>query len=94
MNNTMKLSRQDFLKQITATTLLASVAVRTDAWPSSSHAPLASSLKASAVEKKFVPVMVTPYTQNGKIDLNGLERLIDFYMAAGVRGFFANCLSS
>ena len=90
----MKLSRQDFLKQITATTLLASVAVRTDAWPSSSHAPLASSLKASAVEKKFVPVMVTPYTQNGKIDLNGLERLIDFYMAAGVRGFFANCLSS
>jgi len=48
----------------------------------------------SAQEKKFVPVMVTPFQQDGKIDLEGVTRLIDFYLAAGVKGFFANCLSS
>ncbi|MCW3117285.1 MAG: dihydrodipicolinate synthetase [Chitinophagaceae bacterium] len=45
-------------------------------------------------EKKFVPVMITPYTTNAKIDFNALSRLIDFYLTAGVKGFFANCLSS
>ncbi|HSZ86293.1 MAG TPA: dihydrodipicolinate synthase family protein [Puia sp.] len=47
-----------------------------------------------ADEKKFVPVMITPFDQKLKIDLSGLSRLIDFYLAAGVKGFFANCLSS
>ncbi len=45
-------------------------------------------------EKKFVPVMITPYTDSGAIDYNALSALIDFYLAAGVKGFFANCLSS
>ena len=45
-------------------------------------------------DKKFVPVMLTPYKQNGKIDFEGLSRLMDFYLAAGVKGFFANCQSS
>lgn len=45
-------------------------------------------------EKKFVPVMVTPYNANSKIDFNQVSRLIDFYLAAGAKGFFANCLSS
>jgi len=44
--------------------------------------------------KKFVPVMVTPYTDEGKIDFNHLSALVDFYLAAGARGLFANCLSS
>ena|ERR1035438_6349953 len=44
--------------------------------------------------KKFVPVMVTPYKQNGQIDFDGVSKLIDFYTAAGVKGFFANCASS
>jgi 4-hydroxy-tetrahydrodipicolinate synthase len=44
--------------------------------------------------KKFVPVMVTPYKQNGQIDFDGVSRLVDFYTAAGVKGFFANCASS
>src|SRR6185437_2485937 len=44
--------------------------------------------------KKFVPVMITPYQQDGKIDLNGLSKLIDFYLAAGAKGLFANCASS
>ena len=38
--------------------------------------------------------MITPFQQNGKIDLDGVTRLIDFYLAAGVKGFFANCASS
>ncbi len=46
------------------------------------------------MEKKFVPVMITPYDLKAKIDLNAVSRLIDFYLAAGVKGFFANCLSS
>jgi 4-hydroxy-tetrahydrodipicolinate synthase len=45
-------------------------------------------------EKKFVPVMITPFTADMKIDYEMLSRLIDFYLAAGVKGFFANCLSS
>lgn len=45
-------------------------------------------------EKKFVPVMITPFDLKAKVDLDAVSRLIDFYLAAGVKGFFANCLSS
>ena len=45
-------------------------------------------------DKKFVPVMITPYRKDGRIDFDGLSRLMDFYMASGVKGFFANCQSS
>ncbi|MBS1949226.1 MAG: dihydrodipicolinate synthase family protein [Bacteroidetes bacterium] len=44
--------------------------------------------------KKYVPVMITPYKPNGQIDFNTLSKLIDFYAAAGAKGFFANCASS
>ncbi|MEO6916737.1 MAG: dihydrodipicolinate synthase family protein, partial [Chitinophagaceae bacterium] len=44
--------------------------------------------------KKFVPVMITPFSLKAKVDLDAVSRLVDFYLAAGVRGFFANCLSS
>src|SRR6187401_1562583 len=44
--------------------------------------------------KKFVPVMITPFNLKAKVDLDVVSRLIDFYLAAGVKGFFANCLSS
>lgn len=43
---------------------------------------------------KFVPVMITPFNLKAKVDLDVVSRLIDFYLAAGVKGFFANCLSS
>ncbi len=43
---------------------------------------------------KFVPVMITPFNLKAKVDLDTVSRLIDFYLAAGVKGFFANCLSS
>lgn len=45
-------------------------------------------------DKKFVPVMITPYNLKAKVDLDVVSNLIDFYLAAGVKGFFANCLSS
>ena len=45
-------------------------------------------------EKKFVPVMITPFNLKAKVDLDVVTSLIDFYLAAGVKGFFANCLSS
>jgi len=45
-------------------------------------------------DKKFVPVMITPFNLKAKVDLDVVGLLIDFYLAAGVKGFFANCLSS
>ncbi len=44
--------------------------------------------------KKFVPVMITPFNLKAKVDFEAVSRLIDFYLTAGVKGFFANCLSS
>lgn len=46
------------------------------------------------IEKSFVPVMLTPFQEGGAIDFEALEELIDFYLEAGARGLFANCLSS
>jgi len=40
------------------------------------------------------PVMITPFTQDNAIDYASLERLIDWYEAAGVNGLFAACQSS
>jgi len=54
-----------------------------------------SIIKAPEIdEKKFIPVMVTPYNMNSRIDFDQVSRLVDFYLAAGAKGFFANCLSS
>jgi 4-hydroxy-tetrahydrodipicolinate synthase len=97
MSKKAKFSRQDFLKKVTATGIAASASIRSYADSMNNPAPVPSSLsvdKEPRQEKKFVPVMITPFQQNGKIDLNGLTRLIDFYLTAGVKGFFANCLSS
>jgi 4-hydroxy-tetrahydrodipicolinate synthase len=46
------------------------------------------------LEKKFVPVMITPFNLKAKVDLDVVSTLVEFYLAAGVKGFFANCLSS
>jgi 4-hydroxy-tetrahydrodipicolinate synthase len=45
-------------------------------------------------DKKFVPVMITPFNLKMQVDHDVLSVLVDFYLAAGVKGFFANCLSS
>jgi 4-hydroxy-tetrahydrodipicolinate synthase len=46
------------------------------------------------MENKFVPVMITPFDLKAKVDFDAVGVLIDFYLEAGVKGFFANCLSS
>lgn len=38
--------------------------------------------------------MLTPFSENGDIDFQGLEALTDFYITSGASGLFANCLSS
>lgn len=40
------------------------------------------------------PVMVTPFRPDRSIDWNGLDRLVEWYLEAGIAGLFAVCLSS
>lgn len=44
--------------------------------------------------KGFIPVMLTPFKENGAVDYPALTKLTEFYLEAGVAGLFANCLSS
>lgn len=46
------------------------------------------------VQGEFIPVMLTPFKENGEIDLNGLTQLTQLYLQAGAKGLFANCQSS
>jgi 4-hydroxy-tetrahydrodipicolinate synthase len=45
-------------------------------------------------KKGYIPVMLTPFKDNGAIDYESLTQLTEFYLEAGVSGLFANCLSS
>jgi len=45
-------------------------------------------------QKGFIPVMLTPFKENGNIDFDTLTRLTEIYLEAGAKGLFANCLSS
>ena len=40
------------------------------------------------------PVMLTPFTEKGEIDPEGLCALVDWYISSGVSGLFAACQSS
>lgn len=40
------------------------------------------------------PVMITPFKSNNNLDLDGVRKVTDAYLAAGANGMFANCLSS
>ncbi|WP_461452842.1 dihydrodipicolinate synthase family protein [Mucilaginibacter sp.] len=44
--------------------------------------------------KGFIPVMLTPFKNNGDIDFYGLAKLTELYIESGAAGLFANCLSS
>ena len=46
------------------------------------------------LKKGFIPVMLTPFKENGEIDFKTLTELTEMYLKAGVTGLFANCLSS
>ncbi|KQM76615.1 dihydrodipicolinate synthetase [Pedobacter sp. Leaf216] len=45
-------------------------------------------------QKGFIPVMLTPFLNNGNIDYPALTQLTEIYLQAGSSGLFANCLSS
>ncbi|HSB94017.1 MAG TPA: dihydrodipicolinate synthase family protein [Flavitalea sp.] len=82
--------RRSFLGQLGAVMAVT-------AMPSSLQANTGSTILQNSTgtsEKKFVPVMLTPYAPDGKIDFNALSKLTDFYLEAGAKGFFANCASS
>jgi 4-hydroxy-tetrahydrodipicolinate synthase len=92
-------SRRSFLGKLSASTMaLTTLAIPGQgAFSSALHAsenpkPFKGSLEN--IGRKFVPVMLTPYSADLKIDFNALSKLIDFYSACGAKGFFANCLSS
>ncbi|MGN7886399.1 dihydrodipicolinate synthase family protein [Dyadobacter sp. 22481] len=96
MKTPNKVTRRDFLGKITPATVgimagsrvLQSAFAGSDTW----HSKFSD---AHAIdEKKFVPVMITPFGTDLKIDYDNVSRVIDFYLAAGAKGFFANCLSS
>lgn len=40
------------------------------------------------------PTMITPFTEEGKIDYDSLRQLVDWYINEGVDGLFAVCQSS
>lgn len=39
------------------------------------------------------PVILTPFSEDGAIDFDGLKALTEFYIANGAAGLFTNCLS-
>lgn len=45
-------------------------------------------------KKGFIPVMLTPFKDNGAVDYPALTQLTEMYLQAGAKGVFANCLSS
>lgn len=91
-------SRRNFLGKVAAGTVSLTSLMDLDqnlfssAFCPNENKPSPPILKNS--EKKFVPVMLTPFASNLKIDFDALTRLTEFYQAWGAKGFFANCLSS
>ncbi|MGV1771949.1 dihydrodipicolinate synthase family protein [Agrobacterium vitis] len=49
--------------------------------------------KAQSIQG-IIPVMLTPFLEDGQIDYPGLERLIEWYVANGSGALFAVCQSS
>ncbi|GAB3650711.1 dihydrodipicolinate synthase family protein [Echinicola sediminis] len=98
MKSSAQHSRRNFLEKFVLGTVsltgLAGFGQELLAKPMSSSTaqPLFSSKEND--EKKFVPVMITPFDENENIDFDALTKLIDFYQSCGAKGFFANCLSS
>lgn len=86
---TTKYPRRQFLGKLAT---LGALATTVSAYAKESESGCSAGLPAA--EKKFVPVMITPFTSDLKIDYKGLSALIDLYLSSGAKGLFANCLSS
>lgn len=51
-------------------------------------------MEVKAIAKGVWPTMITPYTEEGKIDYAMVENLVEWYIERGVAGIFAVCQSS
>jgi len=59
------------------------------------QSPNAGRLKTMSKKiEGIIPVMITPFTENGQIDYPGLARLVEWYLANGADALFAVCQSS
>ena len=94
MEGTCQPSRRKFISQVARLTCIGGAGASLYASPVLQENPVLSRAGHPAGERKFVPVMLTPYKSSLQIDFEGLSKLIDFYQEAGAKGFFANCLSS
>jgi len=100
MQGESKSSRRSFIEKIAAGTLGLALSPGMAEMAHAREKVNPGSLKNSTAGtpfqsgKKFIPVMITPFKQNGMIDFDCLSRLTDFYLAAGAKGYFANCQSS
>lgn len=100
MKEVNKPSRRNFLEKIVAgsigVSLSAGITSKVLAGENAGAVSFKKNKSAGGFvsDKKFVPVMITPYKQNGQIDFDGVSRLTDFYLAAGAKGLFANCQSN
>ena len=46
------------------------------------------------IKKGIYPTMITPYDEAGKVDMNAVRRIVEWYVENGVDGIFAVCQSS
>ena len=46
------------------------------------------------ISNGIYPVMITPYTSDNHLDLEAVDRMVEFYASAGCQGLFAVCQSS
>ncbi len=48
----------------------------------------------NAIRTGVYPTMITPYTEQGEVDMNAVRRIVEWYVENGVDGIFAVCQSS
>ncbi|WP_026968290.1 dihydrodipicolinate synthase family protein [Algoriphagus terrigena] len=98
MNKSDYNSRRNFLGKVTLSSLSLTALLGLDeslfAATRLTKENTANTKLMKNAEQKFVPVMLTPFDSDLKIDFEALSKLTDFYLACGAKGFFANCLSS
>lgn len=51
-------------------------------------------MKPFSMAEGVWPTMITPYTDQGEVDLDAVARVVDWYIDQGVDGIFAVCQSS
>lgn len=92
MRSRIDVSRRIFLSKLGLGLGMASVGLDAIARPASSR--FFGPPWVPSKPQRFIPVMLTVYRADGAIDYSGMSRLMDYYLEAGAKGFFANCLSS